>query len=151
MKMKIDHIHILVKDLEGAMQKFSSILDTQFVGPIDHGYVRVAFCDAGIELIAPVTSGKELSDSPFAKRLEEQGEGVWALAFKVPNRDEAVKDLESKGVKCIRKKEIVGLKAAQTDPKDLYGVWLELVEYDEVPPIVVANMSKTPEFPFYKA
>jgi methylmalonyl-CoA/ethylmalonyl-CoA epimerase len=144
---KIDHVHVLVKDLEKAMKFFSDIMGTQFIGPIEGQYNMVAFDNAGLELLSPKSP-----DSPFAKPMEkmEAGEGLFSIGLKVPDLDEALAELEAKGVKCTVKVERPDLKAAQLDPADAHGVVIELVEYDTVPSVALANMGKTSEIPIFK-
>ena len=144
---KIDHVHILVKDLEKAMKFFSNVMGTQFVGPIDKGDHRIAFDNAGLELLSPKTS-----EAPrhFQKVGIEAKEGLFSIGLKVPDIEEALAELEAKGIRCVWKAGYPSLKAAQLNPADAYGVWIELVEYDTVPPVALANLGKTSEIPFLK-
>jgi hypothetical protein len=135
----------MVKNLEESMKFFSEILGTQFVGPINHEDHEIAFDNAGIELQAATSSNVP----DFMKHAGMQ-EGVCAISLKVPNLEEALSELEGKGVKCAWKGGFPGLKAAQLDPKSTHGAWIELVEYDYVPPIALANLSKTDEVPFMR-
>jgi catechol 2,3-dioxygenase-like lactoylglutathione lyase family enzyme len=142
---RIDHVHILVKDLYESARFFSDILGTQFVGPINHGDHEIAFDNAGIELLAATSS----KIPEFMERLGMQ-EGVCAISLKVPDLEEALSELDGKGVKCAWKGGFPGLRCAQLDPKSTHGAWIELVEYDYVPPIALANLGKTDEVPFTK-
>ena len=145
---RIDHIHIAIKNLEEAASFFSSILGTEFMGPIDHGNMRVAFNDIGLELICPSDP-----EHPFTRRMGKmpEGEGLFSIGLKVPNLEEALAELETKGIKCLRKNtSLSDLKTAQIDPADTHGVWIELVEYKTVPPVVLANMSKVKEIPTFR-
>jgi hypothetical protein len=74
----------------------------------------------------------------------EGGQGLFCIALKVPNLDEA------KGVRCTRRVEMPSLQVAQFNPMDAYGVWIELVEYDTVFPVTLANLGKTGEIPFFE-
>jgi catechol 2,3-dioxygenase-like lactoylglutathione lyase family enzyme len=141
---KIDHIHILVKDLEKAAKFFSDLMGTQFVGPIVLSDHSIAFDNAGLELVAPSSS-----ETPEHMKRMEAREGLFSIGFKVPDLDEAITELESKGIKYTWKGQIPGLKAAQIK-LDEYGVWIELVEYDNVPPVALACLDKTRDVPFFK-
>ena len=144
---KIDHVHIFVEDLEKATRFFSSILGSQFVGPIDKDDHLIAFDNIGLELFSP-----KYSELPKVMRNVgvDVKEGLYAIGFKVPNRDEAVRELEDKGIRCLWKGDYPDIKTAQMNPSDTYGVWIELLEYDNVPSVALANLGKTHEIPFLK-
>lgn len=125
---KIDHIHVFVKDLDKAMAFFSDILGTQFSGPLElgHGVHLKSYLDPlGIELI-----GSTAPDGVVARTLEKRGEGLAAISFKVPDLDEAVAELQAKGLKLVGLVHLGNLREAQFHPKDSYGVMIELCEYD---------------------
>ena len=143
---RIDHVHIMVEDLDESIEFFSDILGTKFVGPINHGDHAIAFDNTGIELQTATTS----KTPEFMKHAGMQ-KGVCAISLKVPDLEEALAELEGKGVKPAWKGGVPGLKVAQLDPNTTRGAWIELVEYDYVPPVAIANLSKTDEFPFFKA
>jgi methylmalonyl-CoA/ethylmalonyl-CoA epimerase len=123
---KIDHIHILVKDLEKATKFFEDILGTKFCDPmVESGGASTVIDPIGLELIA---SNKP--DSAVARTIEKRGEGLAAISLKVPDIEEAVKELQSKGLRLIVKSQSGQLKEAQFHPKDSYGVLIELCEYN---------------------
>ena len=142
---KIDHVHLLVKDLEKAMKFFSDLMGTQFVGPIPYSDHRIAFDSAGrLELKSPLTA-----KTPKHMEGMDVKEGLFSIALKVPDLDEAVAELEAKGIKCFHKGEGPCLKGAQLKI-DAYNVWIELLEYDDVPAVALANLGKTSEIPLFK-
>jgi len=150
---RIDHIHIAVKDLEAAAKFFSDLMGSQFFGPMDAGKgfgFNIAFDNLGFELMQPTTN----PDSPVSKRLKEHGEGVFHIALKVPNLDEAVAELRSNGIPTEYWRDYTDperrgdIKAARTeDPEKTYGVMLELVEYQDVLPVLMANYNKIGDIP----
>jgi len=157
---KIDHAHILIKNehLEEAIRRFSDVMGTIWVGPLDGGDVRTAFDNAGLEFLAPTAP-----DNLFAKQINKTGEGIFSIAFKVPDLDEAIAELEAKGIKCILTWECAncraaqfnlanayGIRAAQFDPAGIFGTRIELVEYDTVAPVALANLKKVSEVPFFR-
>ena len=145
---KIDHIHILVKDLEGAMRLFSGLMGTKFIGPLDRRprrQCRYAFDSMGLELVSPTSP-----DDPWGKVLEKKGEGVLSIGMKVSNLDQAIAEFEAKGVKLERRGEIPDLKFAIFYPEGAYGVRIELVEYDSMQPAGIANVGKMGELPWFK-
>lgn len=139
---KIDHIHIVVKDLEATVKLLSNILGSHFVGPMEFPTIRTAFDDLGFEIIQPKTPS-----DPRAEFIEEHGEGVGAVGLKVPNVDEAAAELEAKGIQIIRRRggPERDIKVALTDPKSAYGVQFELVEYQNTRGVLWANLNKVRE------
>ena len=147
---KIDHIHVAVKDLKEAAKSFGDIMGTRWVGPIElpDGNMRTAFDTLGFELVQPTSP-----DSPLAKFIEKRGEGVYSIGLKVPNLDEAIADLEARGIrvpwrgsgKDFNNESLRGV--ALTNPKDTHGVMFELLEYDEWTPISLANLDRLADIP----
>ena len=93
---KIDRIAIAVKDLDGAMEFFSDLLGIEFDDPSSAGNIgmRGAYSSSGLELIEPTGS-----DTVIGKFVQERGEGLWALVFKVKDLDAAVEKFKRKGMR----------------------------------------------------
>jgi len=70
--------------------------------------------------------------------IERKGEGLYGVSFKVPDIEQGITALESRGVRLIRRIETGKAKEAQFHPKDSYGVLIELCEYEEEHGIAVA-------------
>ncbi|MCD6453496.1 MAG: VOC family protein [Dehalococcoidales bacterium] len=152
--MKVDrlcHVHFWVNDLRKACSRYSEILEDKWVGPIDWDPLKlvVAFDNIGIELFEPKTL-----DSPSAKYRPASGEGFACLGLKVHNIDEAVADLKSKGMRFLEAlpgqyilQANESLRAAWTLPEDLFGVMLELLEYEDRTPISLANLNRLSHIP----
>lgn len=133
---KIDHLHVYVKDLDKAVAFFSNVLGTKFAGPMEAKAplnLRTYLDPLGIELVAGTTP-----DGLVAKTIEKKGEGLTAICFKVPNLDEAVAELQAKGLKLVGTLSMGNLREAQFHPKDSYGVMIELCEYQATQGAVVA-------------
>lgn len=67
----------------------------------------------------------------FAGFIEKKGEGVQHIAFVVDNIEEALKELEGKGIRLIDKVPRMGAggkKIAFIHPKETYGVLVELCQ-----------------------
>jgi methylmalonyl-CoA/ethylmalonyl-CoA epimerase len=144
---QIDHIHVVVKELDRAVRFFSELLGTTFSEILssppeaEGGFgVKASVCNlngVGIELIAPNDP-----EGLIAKTLEHRGEGIWAISVKVPNMDEAIAEAESRGLRVIRKIEVGKVKEAHIHPKDTYGIMIELCEYKAQHPGVVQLLGK---------
>lgn len=146
---RIDHIHIIVKDLNGAMKLFSELMGSKFIGPIDRRperQCRFAFDTLGFELVSP-----EGPDDHWAPVLEKEGEGVFSIGLKVTDIDEAVDEFEKKGLRLFRRGERHDLKFAIFHPEEMYGVRFELVEYDAMQGAGVCNVGKMAELPWFKS
>ena len=130
---RLDHVHIFVNDLEKSQGLFSKFLNTTFCTPGTQESIAVKFTlsPLGIELIQPTSS-----KSPIARSLEQKGEGLAGLSFKVSNLDEAVEELKSLGMEVIGQIKVGDLREVQFNPKDSCGVLIELCEYEEVHPTI---------------
>ena len=146
---RIDHIHIFVKNLEEAMQFFTDIFGTKFIGPLDRRpqrQLRLAFDTLGIELVSPMST-----EEPWGHIMAKEGEGVFAIGLKVTNIEEAITKLEAKGVKLDRRVEFPGLKVAIFYPENAYGIRFELVEYASITPVGIALAGKMSELLWFKS
>jgi len=128
---KIDHIGILVEDLDKAVKLFSDLFGMEFSEPYDmpEADTHETIAPSGINLIEPLSLERSKNPGVMAKLLERRGEGVLVISFKVPNLEEAVAEAQSKGVRLISKFEHNGVKFALFHPKDTFGITIELCEY----------------------
>lgn len=126
---RVDHIHIAVRDLDEAVRFFSEILGTTFSEPIVDEKtfsIKSVISPLGLELIQSLSP-----DGVIAKFIEKRGEGIQAISFKVSNLEEAIAELQAKGLRLVGRIEIGRIKEAQFHPKDAFGVMIELCEYQE--------------------
>ena len=132
----IDHIGIYVRDLKKATKFFADLLGTEFteIGEFKEADVRSAMDPSGIELFEPLTP-----DGPAAKAIERRGEGLALLSLKVPNLEEGIAAMESRGIRLTVRVEHPNSRMAIFHPKDTYGVMIELVEYEPEHPIVAVR------------
>lgn len=127
--MEIDHIAVIVKDIEKSINKYKKIFSNDFLNKerVDSEKVDVAFFNFGkanLELVAPLTG------SILEKYLEKKGEGLHHIAFKVNNLDNFVSNLKQKGVKFLTKEPKLGAHNKRIifiHPKEL-GILVELCE-----------------------
>ena len=119
---KIDHVTITVRDLEGASKFFADLFGAEFTGPGENPGldIRNLISSLGIELITPLTP-----DGPVARNLERRGEGLTQFALQVPNLEDAVAEMKSKGIRQVGE---TGKNIAVFHPRDLYGVMITLIE-----------------------
>ena len=122
---KFSHAAILVKDVEEARKFFSDLLGIEFSESFEvkETDARSAMSPLGIEVVAPLTP-----DGPVSKALERRGEGLTMLALDVPNIEEAIADMEAKGIRMLGRADLPIGKTATFHPKDLHGVMIELIE-----------------------
>ena len=148
---RIDHVHIVVKDLEAATKRFGDLFGLQWFGPREPegpGQFKVAFDDVGMELLQPVAPGNFIADY-----LEQYGEGTAYIGLKVDNLNEAVAELRSKGISVeIRTPTDSSYTgdmhvASTTDPTQTFGAVFELLEYQDAQPAAMGNWNKIQELP----
>ncbi len=127
--LKIDHVHIYVRDMEKAKALFSRLFGTEFSPDvIDEKYgMRVSIDPLGLELVSPLGP-----DSPVAKDIEKRGEGLHGISFKVEDIDAAAAGLVSAGLREVGRVAAGSLKEVQFHPRDTYGIMMELCQYRDV-------------------
>lgn len=128
---KINHIGIAVKNIETATPLYRDILGMQFEGveEVAEQKVRVAFFGVGesrIELLEPTSP-----DSPVARFLEKNGEGIHHLAYQVEDLAATLRQLKAAGVRLIDevpRRGAHGTLIAFLHPKATAGVLTELCQ-----------------------
>ena len=132
----IDHIGIYVRDLKKATKFFADLLGTEFteIGESKEVDVRSAMDPSGIELFEPLTP-----DGTAARTIERRGEGLALLSLKVPNLEEGIAAMESRGIRLTVRVERPNARMALFHPKDTYGVMIELIEYKAKHPFVATQ------------
>lgn len=130
---RIDHVHLAVKDLEKAVKFFSEILGTKFTEPIpvEKYDLKYVISPLGFELIQSTSL-----EGVISRFIQRRGEGLHAISFKVSNLDEAVAELQANGLRLVGTVELGRLREAQFHPKDVFGLMIELCEYEDVHSLV---------------
>jgi len=131
MTEKINHIGIAVKNLEDSIPLYRDQLGMEFEGTeeVTEQKVKVAFLKIGesrIELLEPTAD-----DSPIAKFLEKNGEGIHHMAYEVTDIEAALADLKEKGVRLIDEQPRHGAHGsliAFLHPKATGGVLTEICQ-----------------------
>lgn len=129
--LKLDHVGIAVKSLDETMKFYTDVLglDLASVEIVEEQKVKVAFLPIGDTEVELLESTAD--DGPIAKYIERSGEGVQHLAFLVENIEEAIAEMQEKGMRMIDKMPRYGAggaKIAFMHPKDSYRVLVELCE-----------------------
>ena len=129
--LKVDHIGVAVNSIEASLKFFANTLGLKLEGSetVAEQKVTTSFLPVGdteVELLQSTAP-----DGPIAGFIEKKGEGVQHIAFMVDNIEEALKELEAKGIRLIDKvprKGAGGKKIAFVHPKDTFGVLVELCQ-----------------------
>ena len=123
---RIDHVGIVVKDLDAALQtygrNFGFQVDPNKGGEVAALGIKNAFMpigDADLEFIQPLSS-----EGPVAKFAEERGEGTFMLSIEVDDVQAAVEHLRSLGARAGDPNNGV----AFVSMKSTHGVNLQLIQ-----------------------
>ena len=140
---RIDHLHAYTKDIDAVARLFSGLglkcevpdlKDMEGAG----GKTLVVWIGEGafIEFLQPTDPEGDL-----AQLIGDREEGLLCVDLKVSDMDEAVAEMESRGIKLLKMFEINQLKQAWFDPSNTFGVQIELGEYpgDEIADITKAS------------
>lgn len=131
MIQQIDHIGIAVRSLDASIEYYEKALGLHCHGRevVESQKVSTAFFEAGdvhIELLEPTSE-----DSPIAKFLEKNGEGIHHIAFRVDNIEGQLKQASDAGVRLIHEVPIDGAAnklVAFLHPKFTQGVLTEFCQ-----------------------
>src|SRR3954453_8828751 len=128
---EIDHVAIAVNDLEGAIgyyrETFGCEVEHREVvesDGVEEAMLRVA--DSYIQLLTPTTD-----DSPVAKYLENKGEGLHHIGYRVADCGvalQAVKDNGGRAIDDAPRPGSRGTTVAFIHPKTSFGTLIELVQ-----------------------
>lgn len=127
----IEHIGIAVSDLQAAIKYYEEVLGLSCyaVEEVKDQKVKTAFFMVGQTKIELLESTDP--EGPIGKFIEKKGQGVHHLAFAVDGIEEALSEVEGKGVQLIDKsprKGAEGLDIAFLHPKFTHGVLMEFCE-----------------------
>ncbi len=97
----LDHIALVVRDLDEAAARYTTLLGRApnwrgRDGGAEHVWFQLD--NMALDVIAPIGPG--VTGDQAKQRLDEHGEGMWALAFTVPDMARARHKLARRGVSC---------------------------------------------------
>ena len=127
----IEHIGIAVKNLEASIKYYEDVLGLKCyaVEEVKDQKVRTAFFIIGQTKLELLESTEP--SGPIGKFIEQKGEGLHHLAFKVNGLETILAEIGAKGIQLIDKKPRKGaenLSIAFLHPKSTNGVLTELCE-----------------------
>ena len=130
MAQKVDHIGILVGNLDEALKLYEDCFGAEVdrLETVPEQGVKAAVLSLGqgahLELLEP------LPGSNMAKVLEKRGEGLHHITFEVDDVEQELSRLSERGVELIDKKSRPGLEGmvAFIHPKSVRGVLVELCQ-----------------------
>lgn len=128
MLKQIDHLGIAVRNVDDAAKFFTESLGLECHGVevVESQKVKTAFFECGevhLELLEPTAD-----DSPIAKFLEKNGEGIHHIAFATDNIDGQLKQAADSGVRLINEVPFdgaAGKLVAFLHPKSTHGILTE--------------------------
>lgn len=129
--IRIEHLGIAVSNMNESITLFENLLDTKCYKTegVETEGVRTAFFQVGdskIELLEATNP-----DSPIAKYLAKQGQGIHHIAFEVENIEEELKRLRVLDFVLIHeipKRGADNKRIAFLHPKSTNGVLVELCQ-----------------------
>ena len=132
MLKKIDHLGIAVKSIEASRKYYEDVfgLTCERIEVVESQKVKTAFYSIGethIELLEATSD-----ESPLAKFLERNGEGIHHVAYMTDNIGEQLKIANEAGCRLINDEPIKGAggkRIAFVHPKSTGGVLTEFCEY----------------------
>ena len=132
MLKRIDHIGVMVRDIDEAVKVFSEIFGFRKVDSSpytdsegDFKSAKVAAGEVTIELIEPLNPNGSL-----ANFLQKRGEGLHHISIEVDDIDRELELLRTKGVRLINEEaQVVGdSKVAFVHPAATKGILVELTQ-----------------------
>ena len=128
---RIDHIAIVVQDIEAALGFWRDTLGLELdhIEDVAEQKSIVAFLPTGgseVELVKPTTD-----DSGVARYLQKRGPGMHHICFEVEDIVAALAQMKEKGVRLINETPLIGSggkKIAFVHPESTHGVLVELYE-----------------------
>lgn len=127
----LDHVGVAVASLDAAIAELATVFGATAspAEEVESQSVRVRFLGEGpgrLELLEATSA-----DSPIARHLARRGPGLHHLAFRVPDLEQALRRLDSAGVRLIDREPRPGAGGhlvAFLHPRSTAGVLIELIQ-----------------------
>ncbi len=127
---KIDHVGIVVRNIDETLKIFSNMFGFRMVESVtdprqEFRSVLVFAGDAALELIEPISPKGNI-----AKFLEQRGQSIHHLSLSVDNIEQELESLQAKGIRLVNK-EPQSLPSAQVafiHPHSTGGILIELIQ-----------------------
>ena len=138
MALFLDHIAIVVPELDGAIKRFVDDLGLELVGleDVPSAKTKTAFLpvtdaahQATIELVTPLDG-----QGPLVRHLDKRGPGLHHLCFRTDDIERDVKRLRERGYRFTTDAPTPGAHGTMVifiHPKSAGGVLIELAEYPD--------------------
>lgn len=124
----IDRVVVMTDDMDESIDLFNDLLGLRFDEVHDSAVqgesMEISYSFPGIELMTPTAD-----EGAVAERLAEHGPGLHALCIRVEDLDEAVAELEEKGLEPIIESDDDDSKSVFYHPAAFKGVFIQLMEY----------------------
>ncbi len=130
---KIDHIGVAVKSIEAALPFYKAMgADVNHIEEVPSQKVKTAFIKVGETTIELVEATSD--ESPIAKYLEKNREGLHHVCFEVEDIKTSLAELKKADIKLIDEEPKVGahnMLVAFVHPKGNNGVLTELAQHQK--------------------
>ena len=128
---ELDHVGIAVRDLDAVVDWYKRMFGATVVhreriesDGVDEALIKVA--DSYIQLLTPFRD-----DSPLAKYMEKNGEGIHHVGYRVDDCAEVLDQVKARGARVVDEHPRTGSRGttvAFLHPKTAFGTLIELVE-----------------------
>jgi len=148
MAYKLDHIGIVVRNIEEAAKLYGDLLGltpwSKGISAFPHVGIKQVQLRKGddfgnnfIELLEPIKN-EEGVETIFSTHLKERGEGLFHISVFIDDYDKRISELRKKGftVEEWRDENLFPghtLRMGWLQPKDTHGVWIEFVDATAIP------------------
>ncbi|MYL21848.1 glyoxalase [Halobacillus litoralis] len=137
MEKKLDHIGVAVRLIEESITFYTEVLGgiliDRYRNEAEGVESEIAVIDvqgSRTELLMPTNN----TTSPIARFIKQKGKGVHHVAYEVPDLDEAIEDVHSKGIRTLewsRRTNKHGRRLIYLNPADTDGTIIEYCDYPE--------------------
>ncbi|WP_101842206.1 VOC family protein [Halobacillus sp. Marseille-P3879] len=137
MKKKLDHIGVAVRQLDEAVEFYTTILGGTLIdryrseAPGVESEIAIMDVEGErTELLCPTNN----STSPIARFIKQKGKGVHHIAYRVADLNKAIDELEEQGIRVMeetRRTNKHGRRLIYLNPADTEGTIIEYCDYPE--------------------